>query len=126
MYISAAIIIKTYLERYVAINLLKTKNNLHSDQLLARRTLNMASEIITEMDLLIMANRSNDFKHIKTYLKRLVADYHEEMQEQEFYFLIPKKTQLPSDFGRCLHEAWEKLHHFERQRRPEEARRSPR
>lgn len=117
---SAAAIVKSFMDKYIFINLLKTKKNRYGDQALARFTLSMACHIAEEMDFLVRSNNANDFLAIKDCMKKYVALIHSELRHRQTLLDFFTKTKLPPDFGRCVNEAWYRLHDFEKEERKRE------
>jgi hypothetical protein len=113
---SGAAIIRSYLEKYVLINLLKTQQNKYENRGLARLGLTVASHIVREMSILTLSNKGNDFGYIKKFLRRQVTIMHREIKNnRSFITNIFKKSELPPDFDKCINQAWVKLHLFEKQ-----------
>lgn len=113
---SAAAIVQEYLQRYVYISLLKTKKNKNIDPYTARILLASAYNIIHEMEYLEFSNNANNFEHIKNYVKDQVGVIHSELKKQHSYlrrYFV--KTTLPSDFEKCVYEAWFRLQYFEKE-----------
>jgi hypothetical protein len=116
MQTSGAGIIKSNLEKYVLINLLKTQKNKYEDRELARLGLTVASHIVGEMSLLNLSNKGNDFGYIKKFLRRQITFMHREIKNnRSFITNIFKKSELPPDFNKCINQAWVQLHLFEKQ-----------
>jgi hypothetical protein len=116
---SAAEIIKSYLEKYIITNELKTKQNRYKDPPLAHQMLAISYSIVQKMDDLIDANQANDFTVIKTYLRQEISAARQEQRKRStlLHWLLAKPP-LPTDFARCLHEAWFDLNTFEQQFKP--------
>jgi hypothetical protein len=107
---SAAQIVKNYLDKYICTNLVKTRKQKYTDQPCARKTLSVAFNISHEMDNLIRSNNANDLPAIQSCLREQIAFMRQELQDrQTFYEKLFRKTALPPDFDRCLHEAWHKI-----------------
>lgn len=113
---SSAEIVRQYFEKYVFISSLKIRKNKYEDGELARMTLSIAYDIIHEMEHLIRSNHANDTEIIKQYLRQQVGLMHRILKKRQpliiSWFI---RTNLPPDFGTCIHEAWFKLHHAEKQ-----------
>ncbi|MBA2654279.1 MAG: hypothetical protein H0U71_04330 [Gammaproteobacteria bacterium] len=107
---SGAAIVKNYLEKYVYINSLKTRKNNYLNPNMARISRAIAYNIIHEMEFLILSNQADDYGYIRRYLKEEITELHRELKShQSFFPWLFTKTTLPSDFGRCVHEAWFEL-----------------
>ncbi len=123
---SAAAMVKSYLEKYICVNVVKNKHNLYPDRQLARSTLSVAFLIVEQMNNLIRSNRGDDFLAIKDCLKEQTAFIHEALKDKQttLQSLLFIKTKLPRDFGQCVNDVWHSLGHYEKQdevRRNEEA-----
>lgn len=122
---SAAAMVKSYLEKYIYINVIKSKQNKYSDRELARSMLSVASHIVEQMNDLIRSNRADDFIAIKGCLNDQTALIHEALKDKQTVMQsLFSKTKLPRDFGRCVNDAWFGLGYYEKQdeqRRNEEA-----
>lgn len=116
MQTSAAEIVKSYLEKYICVNVIKTKKNKYVDKPLARSALSVACLIVEEMNNLIRSNKADDFITIKKCLKNQVNEIHQQLREkQTFLQFCFHKTKLPPDFGRCVNDAWYYLWRYEKQ-----------
>lgn len=113
---SGAAIVKEYLEKYVFINIFKTKQRKYVDQQLARKSLAVAYDIIHLMEDLIKSNNANDFEVIKKCLRKKVTVIHNELKEKQgFFACLFVQPQLPPDFDKCIHTAWSWLLLYEKQ-----------
>lgn len=116
MQTSAAAIVKSYLEKYICVNVIRTKGNKYEDRVLARSALSIACLIVQEMNDLIRSNKADDFATIKKCLKNQVNEIHHQLQDKQTFFQYCfRKTQLPPDFGRCVNDAWFYLWRYEKQ-----------
>lgn len=112
---SAAEIVKSYMEKYILINMLKTKQNRYEDIVLARSTLSVAFHILQEMNFLIRSNNANDLCSIKKFLNDQLTVIHNQLRQRQTILDYFTQTKLPPDFGRCINDTWFQLGHFERE-----------
>lgn len=117
---SAAMIVKTYFEKYIVVNLIKTKERKHSDPTLASSILSAAFDIVDEMKELIRSNNADDLKAIRLCLRKQMGIIRHELKDrQTFMEMIFKKVKLPRDFDTCLHASWYQLQNIEKQAKNE-------
>lgn len=116
---SAAAIVKKYLEKYAAINVLKTRQNKYKDQPLARNTLAIAYDIIHAMNALILINEGNNYPEIKRNIRKHVGILQRLLKKDQSFFESWFSTiEFPKDFEKCLKTAWCLLQNFEKKYPP--------
>lgn len=94
------------MQKYILINLLKTKKNKYENKVVARATLTVAFDILERMNYLILSNNSEDHQAIENCLQEQIKIVESEIKSDKTLLQwLFTKTELPVDFGRCVNDA---------------------